>query len=171
MAASDIPGWSQSQQIGSHQFPFLGSFYPFLSPWSHRASFHSHGCAALCHAARTLDLPWDPIPGLIPSLTAFSLTFTSLLKSSKPLPPFCLNHFCKLTCSMKKPTIKYLIPQTCICSLFSVRGRDLFLLPGCWWCNSSPCTLTFFIAACGRHRLGTNTKPHIIADSLLALLS
>lgn len=71
--ASDIPGWPQSQQLGTHQFPSVEPFYPLFFPWSYRASFPPHHCAALCHAAGELTLPWYPILGLIPTLTAFSL--------------------------------------------------------------------------------------------------
>lgn len=120
-ASPDIPGWPQSQQLQTHQFPFVKPFYPLLFPRSYRASFPPHHCAALCHAAGEQGLPWDSVLGLIPSLTLFSLNPASPMKTIKPLPPFCLSYFCNLTSSMKKATIKYLIPQATICSLFSVR--------------------------------------------------
>lgn len=168
-ASPDIPGWPQSQQLQTHQFPFVKPFYPLLFPRSYRASFPPHHCAALCHAAGEQGLPWDSVLGLIPSLTVFSLNPASPMKTIKPLPPFCLSYFCNLTSSMKKATIKYLIPQATICSLF--RSEIVLLLPRCWWYNSLPCTLTLLTAAHGQHRPSTSTKLHVTTNNLLLALS
>lgn len=111
-------------------------------------------------------LTWDPILGLVPSLTAFSLNPASLMKTVKLLPPFCLSHFCNVFFSMKKLTIKNLIPfpKPPAAAYFQ---SEVLLSPSCWWCNSLPCTLTLltlFMAS-------TNTKLHVTTNILLLVLS